>query len=336
MKTIGEYISGWTPFDAKSIRAWGSGYVRNPRRSNQPILPEDRPCALCSWGPSVALSRLRVDGYEYDMIENANPIIEEQLLICPCQHRTYLCERDFALVERLVMEGVEALSPVDVDGHPPCITRQRREQGSRPLACYINTSPAAAQSEPHQHINAADAARLPLPEGHPAVWSVARGIGTTVIARYEGLGYYALTVVGAEADALHRTLEALHTALAGWGMAYNLLAYPEDHNGMRRPRFVVVPRAKTFIEAVGQKLGGFELLTGCLIPSPEHWVEMTEGLRDHVLVEATLDADAALRLERCLRGQFGLPPSGCAIYAIPQNEAGKPAFHPQIETNRSV
>jgi hypothetical protein len=257
MTAIGSYVRGWTRYTGASEGGWGSAHVRNDKRANRREPVPGAGCPFDEWQPGLPLSRFHLHDQPYAVIRNANPIVDGQLLFCPWDHRNDLREVDYALIERLVCEGVDALAAMPVEGHPPCMPPSGLALASNPLACYVNPSPAAGQSVPHTHVNAVDAERIPLPTGQPAPWDVSAGSGDAAVARYEGLPYYALTVVAARPADVHATLTALQGVMDELGSAWNVLAFLEPCDGGRRARFIVVPRSAGFAESVGQRVAGF-------------------------------------------------------------------------------
>jgi len=87
-------------------------------------------------------------------------------------------------------------------------------------------------------------------------------------------------------------------------IAYNAIAVPEMCADGNQARFAIVPRGSCYIEEVQQKIAGFELMTGLLIPAKAVWEDMSEETRDVSIAKATFDFVAAQRLVAQLSDRF--------------------------------
>src|SRR5262249_54819608 len=217
--------------------------------------------------------------------------------------------------------GFEGLAMQDADGHPPLVTAGSlgtREEAFFRQSCaiYVNPLPGSGRSVPHVHINVVSALSVTLPTAEPAPWMVGRDVNDgTSICRLIGLKYYALVVQGKPND-VAETAALLHVAFNRWGLPYNLLAYPLFTGGqVQEVRLVVVPRDCEYCPAADQRIAGLELLTGVVVPGPRVQLPMSVHQRDLAFWQASLKGERWLDLERRLRGLFGLPPAGLAVYA---------------------
>ena len=198
----------------------------------------------------------------------------------------------------------ERLDVSTVPNHAPAIDGFAEYLNGAPFACYVNTSAEAGRSVPHLHINAVPASEVPLLKGRRSAWGVRIPGSTAVISWLNGIRYFALTVEGPVLEDVLDTLVALQEILIELKIAYNVIAVPEMCADGNRARFAIVPRGSCYIEEAQQKIAGFELMTGLLIPAKAVWEDMSEETRDVSIAKATFDFVAAQRLVAQLSDRF--------------------------------
>ena len=160
----------------------------------------------------------------------------------------------------------------------------------------INTSPGAGRSIPHTHINLFWADEIPLIDASRTETLFHINDGAAAVARFVDCPFVALTVVS-ESDpflipGLMNTIQALDELNA----PYNILAVPVHNGGSKDARIVIVPRAECSVDEIKQKVAGFELITGYLVPGEAAWSDMSPDRRDRAIRRATLDETAATEL----------------------------------------
>jgi len=309
------------PINPAQLGCWIINEARTLRK-----VPQGNSCELCSrildasGLPSAAF--VECGGENYLAIPNVNPIVKGQFLLMPCGnpatpppgHREILETQDVQLALKLARYGVKGLRYEALGDTPVPFPGRAGEL----MACYANlVSSISGRSQPHTHKNVVPAAGLPIPVVRPSDWPICRGIGGASISAVEGLPYKALIVEGSSDEDRADTVKRLGAYFSLTGRSYNVLVFPSQRLGRSSGQVDVlcVPRCKGMAEAVGQRIGGLELMTGVLIPAPEFHDDMTTARRDQALRQVTLDDVAWLELVRELRQVFGMELSGLAVFA---------------------
>ena len=337
------------------VDSWGAFYVHNEKRVHRPKPLHPGPCPLCVLVDDSKDERditiVRLKEEEFWIIENTNPIVKNHLLIFPHEasrfaesrwHRIDLNEADVEFAIQLASVGFSNMSLETIGNHPPLISktpggRIQKPYGS-PWAVYVNTFPGTGRSEPHLHINCVPAHLVPLLSSDLEPWQICRDEETSVvISRMSGIPFYSLAIEGEDSDAISRTVVRMHYHMNAWEIPYNILAFPKKSkcSGSQDIRIAIVPRDEEYSEAGDQKLGGLEFLTGALIPGAKRLNSMNSIQRDQAFLQATLKNEQCLKFERLLRGVFGMPPIGMAVYPVHDNELkSTQIYKPEVKPNR--
>lgn len=295
----------------------------------------------------------------YVGFENGTPIVKGQLLVCPypdnlslqINHRTNPNYSDFLLIQHLAQTGFEHLKCMPVGKHPELIKRDGSGDiiapYSMPYAINVNIMMDADKLMDHLHINALPVDYVHFPNAKKASWQVCQDMKTgTIISRFDNIGFYALVVDGADFNGTSSTLARFHQAMIEWKIPYNLIAYPltsKRENESQGGRILVVPLGEEHCDAADKKIMIQEILSSILILGDKGQHVMTQSPRDLPFLPTTLPSERQLEFERMLRGLFGMPPVGKAVFAapVPQNEMDKasspaPKYRPIIDVNGGV
>jgi len=220
------------------------------------------------------MSSIAFDGETYVVTENGRPIVKDQIMVLPINHRTDPIASDFRLIRYLAQNGFKNLNCLPVGQHPELVTTDQGDllaPYSDPFALYLNATAGSGRSIAHVHPNGFPADYVPLPSAEKAPWEVCQDAQTgAVISRFE-MGFYALVIEGADPEGIAKTLERFHQAMIEWKMPYNLIAFPFKKQGSESPvvRMVVVP-ASTQIWNQALKEGLFDIFTqaGATVSTP--------------------------------------------------------------------
>jgi threonine dehydrogenase-like Zn-dependent dehydrogenase len=337
------------------VDSWGAFYIHNEKRIRRPKPLHPGPCPLCVLVDDPDDNRdiniVKHKGEEFWVIENTNPIVRNHLLIFPHEssrpslnhpHRIDLNEADVEITIQLACIGFSGMVPETTGKHPALIRKTSRGRMKKPFgsawAVYVNTFPGTGRSEPHLHVNCVPADLIPLLSPDLAPWQVCRDKETgVVISRMSGIPFYSLAFEGENPEAVARTVVKMHYHMNAWEIPYNILAFPKQSkcNGLQDIRIAIVPRDEEYSEAGDQKLGGLEFLSGALIPGAKRLNSMNSIQRDQAFLQATLKNEQCLKLERLLRGVFGMPRIGMAVYPVHDNELkSTQIYKPEVKPNK--
>lgn len=333
--------------------AWGAFYVCNPKRSGRKRPLNEAPCPFCEIARNRKLIQrkrwnISIQESIYDIVMNKNPIVTGQLVAFPLSdnptafHRSGLDDCDIHLMQILV-DGClfEKASSIHSAGFESSLVDTPKQQT---YAVYVNPFSTVGRSQEHLHLNAVPTEGIALPRIREASWIVASDTANLIgdekealsIMRAEGLPFYALTMRSESVTQLARFLSRLHGVFDINRVPYNLLGYFDAQAKPRGLRILVVPRSREVASSVNQRVGGLELLTGVLIPGQKQLDSMNIRRRRHAFQEVCYRPDGSdpecFSIERLLRREFGLPPSGHAICAEPDlRRPGK--FLPELRDN---
>lgn len=315
------------PYELQDDKRWGDGYLIAPHRTKRPPENPSAPCRFCQpaleSNQTLPMSLIAFDGETYVVTENGRPIVKDQIMVLPINHRTDPISSDFRLIRYLAQNGFKNLNCLPVGQQPELV--KTTDQGdllahySDPFALYLNATAGSGRSIAHVHPNGFPADYVPLPSAEKAPWEVCQDAQTgAVISRFE-MGFYALVLEGADPEGIAKTLERFHQAMIEWKIPYNFIAFPVKKQGSESPvvRMVVVPREDEWSPIATQRIAGQEFLTGYLIPtSEERQHAMTRSDRDLAFDQVTLPKNRQLEFERLLRSEFGPPPLGLAVVGV--------------------
>ena len=332
---------------------WGSFYVSNKRRSGRtrPLHPHSCPFCGIVQDPTDKrpMNEIRFgnsDNEVYYIIENHNPIIDNQRLIFPKpdsstkrfrNDRVNIEQIDINLMFEVVKNGFKNLKTYPYRDHQilPNLVLNQSVNNSTTWGFYVNPLPGSGRSEPHLHLNCIPIENIPILKVISTSWQVCKAFeGKVTISRLKSNWFYGLIIKGEDEQKIGETLSKFHEYMNEWQMPYNLLIFPEADAKKNTTiiRTIVIPRNQEYCEAADQKIGGLELLTGVLIPGESRENTMDTLKRNQAFKQATLNADDQLKLERLLRNVFEMPPKGKGVY--PHFLDSESIYMPKIEKNR--
>jgi threonine dehydrogenase-like Zn-dependent dehydrogenase len=273
---------------------------------------------------SKSVGRLNFEGETYAVAPNIKPIVKRQILIVPDKdsrgHRLDLAARDARLAIHLCRHGFRALAYKPGRERVEC----HKEVFQESWACYLNPFPGTGRSVPHLHINCVPAHYIPLLSGDVVPWQICSAKNGSTFSRLSDIGFYAIAIENSDDVELTKTVAEFHQHMNQRHQPYNFLVYPfRRQDGSTRVRVVIVPREQEYCEAADQRIAGLEFLTGALIPGPARLNSMDTIQRDLVFLQATLDSERQLDLERFLRGLYSLPPPGNVVRARTEGKVFK-------------
>lgn len=358
-----KFLGKMIPYkNLRDTLTWGGFYVDNSKRYRRPRFLHPGPCPFCGMAiqdnPEIHMSAiyLKEDGHrnEYIVIQNNNPIVKNQLLIFPApipnkdgflDHRIDINVSDVALIAQLTSNGFSNLHCTSFRKHLPLVNANYINELEIPFskawAVYVNSFPGTGRSVPHLHINCVPADYVPLPRAAPVAWQISQDAkNRTTISRITGLNIYGLTFEEVRAMAVANTLVRFHNEMNKWEIPYNIISYTlESPNSDSKHRWsmIVVPRDQEYCEAADQRVAGLEFLTGILMPGRNRLGFMDTIQRDLAFSQASLKYERRLKFERLLRGTFGMPPVGDAVYSLSNDQSYTsefaPKYMPKVQRN---
>jgi diadenosine tetraphosphate (Ap4A) HIT family hydrolase len=289
---------------------WGQNFLVNLNRVNRPRVNLPDGCPLCLRAQTLPrLASVHPFTYRHQTfvgMRNEFPIVREHGLIYPAEHRLQPQDVDFWLALDLVTTlSLPWKGSISLD--PDAAADQGKVPGN---AVYLNTR-GAGQTIEHLHLHVMPAPHFLLPRVSPAEPVIGLGPLCTILTRCLGLPFYALAIMSPDVRGAVDALVRLHSLLQGWGVPYNLLAYPAWDPApavAATVTLLLVPRDREYCPAGLTSVAGFELLTGVLVPDVIPDQPLTLAQRDEAFQEATLDPVRIAQLEsRLLGSRLGSP-----------------------------